>query len=288
MPVEKPEAYRRDDYLPLLADIAAGKITRLDQVIQLYPMPNGKFEANSDHAHPDTGVPSQSLDLAEENWGWPEASPAERERLFDRYWSHNEGLLWLLQQDSAVPESLRDEARQWGFPTDEFVDHRHRPHQIYVRQGRRIWGEYTLTERDADRDVATGLPKRKTDSVAVAEFEFDSHAVHRYDDEHPGVREGYFFIAHEPLQLPFRICVPKCVDGLLVPVAASASHVGYQTIRMEPVFMALGEACGIAAQLAGAAGNEVRTIDTVALQREILRRGGVILYECAQLKPEGL
>ena len=184
--------------------------------------------------------------------------------------------------------SIREEARQWGFPKDEFVDHRHRPHHLYVRQGRRIWGEYNFTERDADRDFATGLPKRKPDGIAVAEFEFDSHAVHKFDDAHPGVREGYFFVAHEPLQLPYRICVPKCVDGLLVPVACSASHVGYQTIRMEPVFMALGEACGIAAKIAQQAGGDVRSVDVAALQREILRRGGVILYECAPLQPEGL
>jgi hypothetical protein len=286
VPVEQPEGYHRDDYKSVLADIAAGKITRLDQVIQFYPMPNGKFEINSDHAHPNTGVPSESLDLAEENWGWPEAGPSERRRLFARYWSHNEGLLWLMQQDAAVPAAIRDEAQQWGFPRDEFVDHRHRPHHLYVRQGRRIWGEYNFTERDADRDFATGLPKRKPDCIAVAEYEFDSHAVHHFDDAYPGVREGYFFIAHEPLQLPYRICLPKSVDGLLVPVACSASHVGYQTIRMEPVFMALGEACGIAAQLAEASGAEVRGVDIAALRREILHRGGVILYECAPLQPE--
>ncbi|HEX4144737.1 MAG TPA: FAD-dependent oxidoreductase [Pirellulales bacterium] len=288
VPIEQPEGYRRDDYRALLADVAAGKITRLDQVIQFYPMPNGKFEINSDHAHPNTGVPSESLDLAEENWGWPEAGPEERERLFARYWSYNEGLMWLLLQDESVPQAIRNEAQQWGFPKDEFVDHRHRPHHIYVRQGRRIWGDYNFTERDADRDFATGLPKRKPDGVAVAEFEFDSHAVHKFDDAHPGVREGYFFVDHEPLQLPYRICVPKCVDGLLVPVACSASHVGYQTIRMEPVFMALGEACGIAAQIAQPTRGDVRTIDAAALQREILRRGGVVLYECAPLRPDGL
>jgi hypothetical protein len=288
VPVEQPDDYHRDDYRALLADIAAGKITRLDQAIQFYPMPNGKFEVNSDHAHPDSGVPSESLDLAEENWGWPEAGPEERRRLFARYWSHNEGLLWLLSQDEAVPAAIRDEARQWGFPKDEFVDHRHRPHQLYVRQGRRIWGEYNFTERDAGRDGATGLPKRKPDGIAVAEFEFDSHAVHKFDNAHPGVREGYFFVDHEPLQLPYRILIPRTVDGLLVPVACSTSHVGYQTIRMEPVFMALGEATGIAAAIALRTGNELRTVDTTALQREILRRGGVVLYECAPQRPEGL
>lgn len=288
VPVEKPRGYNRDDYRHLLADIAAGKVTRLRDAIQLYPMPNGNFEVNSDHPHPHTGVPSESLDLAEENWGWPEASPEERARIFRRYWGHNEGLIWTLQHDEAVPESLRAEALQWGFPKNEFTDNRHRPHHIYVRQGRRIWGEYTFTERDTDPEPATGLPRRQPDGIAVAEYAIDCHGVTKFDPGHPGVREGYFYIDFQPTQLPYRILLPKCVDGLLVPVACSASHVGYQPIRMEPVFMALGEAAGIAANAAIDAGVELRAVSVPDVQREILKRGGVILYECRAVEPEGL
>ncbi len=287
VPVEQPKGYNRDDYRHVLSQIAEGQITSFKQVIQLYEMPNGKFEANSDHPHPDTGVPAESLDLAEENWGWPEAGPAERQRIFARYWSHNEGLLWLLQQDPAVPETIRAEAQQWGFPKDEFTDHRHRPHHLYVRQGRRIWGEFTTSENDAKPIFETGLPARQPDGIAVVEFEFDSHAVQKYDPAHPLLRPGYFFIAHDPFQLPYRVVVPRCVDGLLVPVACSATHVGYSALRMEPVFMALGEACGIAARQAQQAGVEARSIDAKALQREIVRRGGVVLYENAALIPDG-
>jgi hypothetical protein len=278
--VEKPAAFNRDDYRHVLAQIAEGKITRFNQVIQLYEMPNGKFEVNSDHPHQDTGVPAESLDLAEENWRWPEAGLAERERIFNRYWSHNEGLVWLLQNDLAVPQAIRDEASQWGFPKDEFTDHRHRPHHIYVRQGRRIWGEYTLTQNAATPIFETGLPGRFADGIAVTEFEFDSHAVRKFDPAYPLLRPGYFFIAHDPFQLPYRIVVPKSVDGLLVPVACSASHVAYQTLRMEPVFMALGEACGIAAKVALDAKTEVGSVDVARVQSEIVKRGGVILYEC--------
>jgi hypothetical protein len=288
VPVEKTAAFNRADYRHVLAQIAEEKITRFNQVIQLYEMPNGKFEVNSDHPHQDTGVPAESLDLAEENWRWPEGGPAERELIFARYWSHNEGLVWLLQNDPAVPQSIRDEASQWGFPKDEFTDHRHRPHHIYVRQGRRIWGEYTLTQNDAKPVFETGLPARFADGIAVTEFEFDSHAVRKYDPAYPLLRPGYFFISHDPFQLPYRILVPKCVDGLLVPVACSASHVGYQTLRMEPVFMALGEACGIAAMKAQSSGTNVRAVDVKSVQREIVKRGGVILYENTAIVPEGL
>ncbi len=288
VPIKEPAAYNRGDYRHVLSQIADGKITRFNQVIQLYEMPNGKFEVNSDHPHQDTGVPAESLDLAEENWRWPEAGPAERERIFARYWSHNEGLVWLLQNDPAVPQAIRDEASQWGFPKDEFTDNRHRPHHIYVRQGRRIWGEYTVTQNDAKTVFETGLPARHADGVAVTEFEFDSHAVRKYDPAYPLLRPGYFFISHDPFQLPYRIMVPKCVDGLLVPVACSASHVGYQTLRMEPVFMALGEASGIAATVALRETTDVRTVTVPIVQREILKRGGVVLFENTALKPEGL
>jgi hypothetical protein len=288
VPIEKPAAYNRGDYRHVLSQMADGKITRFNQVIQLYEMPNGKFEVNSDHPHQDTGVPAESLDLAEENWRWPEAGPAERERIFARYWSHNEGLVWLLQNDPAVPQAIRGEASQWGFPKDEFTDHRHRPHHIYVRQGRRIWGEYTLTQNDAKPVFETGLPARFADGIAVTEFEFDSHAVRKYDPAYPLLRPGYFFISHDPFQLPYRILVPKCVDGLLAPVACSASHVGYQTLRMEPVFMALGEACGIASMKAQSSGTTVRAVNVKSVQREIVKRGGVILYENTAMVPEGL
>jgi hypothetical protein len=284
-PVEKPQDYRREDYHAVLDDLRAGRLTKFTQIIQLYPTPTGNFEANSDHPHPDTGVPSESLDLAEENYGWPDADPAERARIFARYWTYDEGLLWFLQRDEEVPPGIRDEALQYGFPKDQFTDHRHRPPAIYVRQGRRIWGEYNFTEHDADSDPKTGLPRHKVSAIAVAEFAFDCHAVSKFDPAHPLLRPGYFYVDHDPLQLPYGIVVPKRVDGLLVPVACSASHVGYQCIRVEPVFMALGEACGIAAKIARDAKCELRAVNIHDVQQEILTRRGVILYECQPVKP---
>ncbi len=288
LPVEKPSDFNRVDYSHLLADLRSGKLTKLTQVIQFYPMPGGNHEINSDHPHPDTGVPSESLDLAEENYGWPEAGPAERARIFRRYWNYQEGLIWLLQHDADVPGSIREDALQWGFPKDEFRDNRGRPHHIYVRQGRRIWGDYTVTENDAKPADIIGLPAHKADGIAVAEYPFDCHGVTRFDPAHPLLRPGYFYVDHEPIQLPYRILLPKSVDGLLVPVACSASHVGYQTIRMEPVFMALGEASGIAAAQSTKTKREPRSIDMPTLQREIIRRGGVILYENIAKTPAGL
>ena len=279
VPIEKPASYNRDDYKHSLADFKTGNVKSITDAIQLWPMPGGKYEINSNHPDPKTGFPSESLDLAEENWGWPEWSPEERAKFFRRNWDHNEGLLWFLQNDPEVPEVIQSVMKEFGYPTDEFVDNNHRPHHIYVRQGRRIWGEYNLTEKDADADPITGFARRHPDGIAVAEFALDSHGVTKYDPAYPGVREGYFFITHPPTQIPYGVLVPKRVDGLLVPVACSASHVGYQMIRVEPTFMALGQATGVAAFESVKQNKELRSIDIEPVQKEILKRDGVILFE---------
>lgn len=277
VPVEKPEGYDVTDYRDLLADVAEGHVKRLRDVIQMRRAPNGKVVVNNDHM--EHGHPRQSLDLAEENWDWPAGTPETRDRIRRRYWTYVEGMLWFLQHDPRVPEAVRTEAAQWGFCKDEFPDNRHRPWQIYVREARRIVGAANFTARDTEPDPATGRPRAVPDAIAMVEYGFDSHAVHTFDPAHPLAREGYLGMGHPPTQLPYGVVVPKDVDGLLVPVACSASRLGYQTIRMEPVFMALGEACGIAATTALAAGVEVRAVDVAAVQREIVARGGVIALD---------
>jgi N-acetylglucosamine-6-sulfatase len=274
VPIEKPEGYDAADYRDLLADVEEGHVKRLRDVIQMRRAPNGKVVVNNDHMK--NGHPRQSLDLAEENWDWPDGTPETRDRIRRRYWTYCEGLLWFLQHDPRVPEAVRQEAGQWGFCKDEFPDNRHRPWQIYVREARRIVGEATFTARDTEPDPTTGKPRPVADAIALVEYGFDSHAVHKFDPAHPLAREGYFGVGHPPTQLPYGVVVPRDVDGLLVPVACSASRLGYQTIRMEPVFMALGEACGIAATTALAAGGEVRSVDVSQVQQEIIARGGVI------------
>ncbi|MDR2440354.1 MAG: FAD-dependent oxidoreductase [Planctomycetaceae bacterium] len=278
-PVVKPDDYRRDDYRHLMNDFKSGNVKRLHDLIQIHPMPGGNFEINSNHPDSIHGIPSESLDLAEENWGWPEASPEERAKFFKRNWNHNEGLIWFLQHDPEVPEFIRKQALEFGFPTNEFQDNNYRPHHLYVRQGRRIWGEYNFTEKDADADPVTGLARRHPQGIAVAEFPIDSHGVTKFDPKHPGVREGYFYISHPPTQIPYGVLVPKRVDGLLVPVACSTTHVGYQMIRVEPTFMALGQATGIAAAEAIRQGKEVREINVKPVQHEIIKQNGIILFE---------
>lgn len=276
-PIHKPAGYNRNDYRPLLADIKSGKITSIRKAVQFWSLPNDKFEINSDDPHKDGSGPSESLDLAEEVWPWPDADYATRKKIFDRVWSYNEGYFWFLQNDEEVPEKMREEARQFGFAKDEFVDNDFRPWQVYVRQGRRIFGEYRLTEKDGDV-VELERTKVQPTSLGIAEYPFDSHACHKFDPKYPGIREGYFYIAHPPIQIPYGVIVPQQIDGLLVPVACSATHVGYQTIRMEPVFMQLGQSAATAADLAIASAQPPRKISAAQLQRRLAEAGCVVTY----------
>jgi hypothetical protein len=278
VPIAKPAKYDRADYRFVLEDLRAGRAKRFRDIIQVYPMPNGRFELNSDHVHPDTGVPCESLDLAEENWDWPTATLARRKEIYERYLTHNVGLIWLLQNDEEVPAAVRADARQYGWHRDEWPDHGHIARQVYVRQGRRILGDYVLTERDADVVPEIGRTRIQRSSIAVIEWAFDPHGHHKYDPAHPGVREGYIFVEHEPFQVPYGVLVPRKIDGLLVPVACSCSHVAYNALRMEPVFMALGEASGIAAHLAVSRKVPVRRVPAAELQTLLVERRGVITF----------
>lgn len=278
IPIAKPAGYNRNDYPYLLEDIRAGRIRAFRDVIQVYAMPNGRFELNSDHIHPDTGVPKESLDLAEECWPWPTATPAERKRIYQRYLTHNVGLIWLLQNDPEVPDAVREDALQYGWHRDEWKDNGNVPRQVYVRQGRRILGDYVLTERDADLDPSLNRTRIRPDSIAVIEWAFDPHGHHKYDPAHPNVREGYIYIDHQPFQVPYGVLVPREIDGLLVPVACSCSHVAYNALRMEPVFIALGEACGIAAHLAIQRNLPLRDVPVPELQSLLVERKGVVTF----------
>lgn len=278
VPIGKPEGYRREDYHWVLEDIRSGRARKFRDIIQVYAMPNRRFELNSDHPHPDTGVPRESLDLAEDCWDWPTATPERRRAIYQRYKTHNTGLIWLLQNDPEVPAPMREDACQWGWHRDLWPSNGHIPRQVYVRQGRRILGEAILTENDARLDEGWQRTALRKDSVAVLEWAFDPHGHHRYDPEHPGVREGYFFVDHPPFQVPYGVLVPRKIDGLLVPVSCSCSHVAYNALRLEPVFMALGEVCGLAAHLAVKKSVEVRRVPVPELQQLLVERKGVITF----------
>jgi len=277
VPIPKPEVYDPADYDLLVEDIRAGRVRKVRDAVQLHPMPNGKWEVNSDHITSPERGPTESLDLAEENWAYPDADYDRRDAIFRRCWNYNHGLLWFLGNDPRVPESIREEMGEYGFCKDEFADNEHRPRQMYVRQARRIVGRYVFTQNDGKLGPL-GRTRVEPSSIAVVEYPWDSHGVHKYDGLHPGVREGYFYVRHAPIQVPYGVLLPRKIGRLAVPVCCSASHVGYQTIRMEPVYMALGQAAGVAAHLAIAQGGELHEVPNEDLQIALVEQGAVVTH----------
>jgi hypothetical protein len=215
------------------------------------------------------------------SWRYVEANENERQRIRKAHldWAH--GLLYFLAHDDSVPEGLRRQIGEWGLAKDEFVDTGHWPHQLYVRDARRMLGAYVLTQRDLTDQ------RSKADSIGMAGYNIDirevqwiAHRVYRFpraDEE--VLMEGYLSFPVDPWEIPYRALTPReseCTN-LLVPVSISASHVAFASFRMEPQFMIAGQAAGVAAALASANGSPVQRIDVARLQN-ILKDSRQILH----------
>jgi hypothetical protein len=282
--VEKPADYRREDYTGLITDLAHDRHAGvagcahgerywdgIGRVVNIVPVPNGKTDANNQHKA------FVSTDLPEENWPWPTSGWHWRDRFAQRLRDYTLGLLWFCQNDPELPAAFRTSCSAWGLSRDEYADNGHFPRQVYVREGRRIVGEHIFTAHDA-LPVAVGeRPPVHFESITASHYALDSHAVRKRE---PGAvhLEGFFSLESAPYTVPYRVMVPFNVDGLLVPVAASATHVGFSTLRMEPCWMALGEAAGVAAAIAIENETTVRTVSVTKVQRALLKRGAVLLY----------
>jgi len=217
--------------------------------------------------------------FAEENAGYIEADWAGRERITANIRNLSLGLLWFLQNDAEVPENARATARRYHRCRDEFSDNEHFPFQLYVREGRRLVGEYTLSERNITEQPGLVSERRHPDAIAVGEFPIDSFPTQKRQPGDDRILEGYLGMLRgitRPYQIPYRIMIPKKLDGLVVPVAASTTHVGFSSIRLEPTWMALGQAAGVAAHLALKHGIEPRRVPIDELQL-LLRGQGAVL-----------
>ncbi|WP_052429530.1 FAD-dependent oxidoreductase [Paenibacillus borealis] len=267
--VTKPEEYDREDYTTLATDVAEKRVKSIGDVLNMLAVPNGKTDCNNHH------YCMCSTDLPEENTAYADGDRRTREEFGKRQRHYIQGLLWFVQHDEELPEDFRQDALSWGYAADEFTDYGYFPPQLYVREARRIQGEYTFTENDAR--LAPGLERAPVqfDSIAVGDYPIDSHAVKKREQEGQNkALEGFLGLnwLSEIYQIPYGVIVPQAIDGLLVPVAVSASHMGFGTIRMEPCWMQLGFAAGIAADLAIARDTDVRLVPIDALQISLLER----------------
>jgi hypothetical protein len=277
--IPKPAAYDGAEYASIAEDVrldrtTAGRPLALDgiaRVVNLVGLPNGKSDANNQH------LAFVSTDLPEENQAWPTAEWAWRDKFAARLRDYTLGLLWFCQHDPALPETFRAHCAEWGLARDEYQDNGNFPRQPYVREGRRIEGEYVFNARDALPAPGSERPPIHEDSITACHYALDSHATHKREPGQVNL-EGFFNVATKPYTVPYGVTVPRSVDGLLTPVPVSATHVGFGTLRMEPCWMALGHAAGTAAALAIAGGRSVRSVDRVELQRHLVRQKAVLIY----------
>lgn len=279
--ITKPDAYNRDEYASLVDDILhdryAGAIAgelELDgigRVVNIVRLPNGKTDANNQH------LGFLSTDLPEENWPWPTSSWDWRDAFAKRLRNYILGLIYFVQNDEALPRAFRDNCRKWGLAKDEYADNGHFPRQVYVREGRRVCGEYTFSALDATPVAPGNRPPVHHDSITASHYAIDSHACRKREPGRVHL-EGFLSYPVKPYTIPFGVMVPQRIDNLLTPVPLSATHCGFGTLRMEPCWMALGQAAGTAAALCVWQDVAPRRLDIEPLQRKLLEQNAVLIH----------
>jgi len=264
--IEKPEGYDEKQYELLFRAIEMGQ---KDRFFKLDRMPNRKTDSNN-----DSGI---STDFIGMNYGYPSGDYATREKIAREHEAWQRGLVWTLQNHPRVPREIRDRYAKWGLPKDEFTDTGHWPHHLYIREGRRMVGESVATERTLLDDSLV------TRSIGLGAYTMDSHNVQRYVDANGHVRnEGDVQIkVPKPYRIDYGIITPSAqqCSNLLVPVCVSASHIAYGSIRMEPVFMVLGQASGTAACLAIDAKTSVKRAPYQSLRARLISDGAVLEWK---------
>ncbi|CAN5193597.1 FAD-dependent oxidoreductase [soil metagenome] len=268
IPFARPDGYDPDQYALLVRVLESG----WNEVFGKFdPIPNHKTDTNNHGPF--------STDNIGYNYDYPEASYDERRAILAEHQTYQKGLMYFYANDERVPAPIRERMSQWGLPKDEFTDNGGWPHQIYVREARRLVGEYVMTEQDC-------LDQRPTpDSVGMGSYTLDSHNVQRYVKPDGFVQnEGDIGVhAPRPYEIAFGALVPKKAqcENLLVPVCVSSSHIAFGSIRMEPVFMILGQSAATAAALAIDAGTAVQDVPYDQLQKRLEADGQMLAYAAA-------
>jgi hypothetical protein len=265
VPFVRPAHYDPLQYELLLRSLAGRSVTPGPQLFTLSPMPNRKTDTNNRNLF--------STDYVGRSHDWAEASYEERDRLWQEHKDYTQGYFWFLAHDPRVPDNVRRETGRWGLAKDEFTATDHWPFQLYVREARRLLGEAVVTEHDCRRQSVAADP------VALASYAMDSHAVGMFVDEQGRLRiEGSFLHMIGAFPISYRALLPQRAEctNLIVPVCLSASHAAYGSVRMEPVFMMLGQAAATAAMLAQQRHLTLHTLPYDALRTRLLADGQVL------------
>ena len=203
-----------------------------------------------------------------------EASYAGKAALWQEHLLYTQSFFYFISQEPKVPSSLRAEVNQWGLPKDEFADTAHWPNQLYIREGRRLVGEYVMRQSDLQTE------RTKTDSIGMGSYNSDSHNIQRVVMPDGTVQnEGDVQVPVQPYEIAYRSIAPKRSESenLLVPVCLSATHAAYSSVRMEPQYMIIGQAAGVAAALVIQHHTSIQDVGIPDLQQR-LREHGAILH----------
>lgn len=276
IPFNKPVNYNELDYELLFRNYEAadGPIEKMyyygESVVPWIntPMPNRKTDTNNQKGF--------STDFIGQNHDYPDASYAEREKIIERHRDYQQGLMWTLAYHPRIPEQVRAIASQWGTCKDEYEREDGWQQQLYIREARRMVSDYVMTQRNCESlDVAT-------DGISMAGYGMDSHQVKRYVDVNGFVQNEGNVEARgmSPYPISYRSIVPKAEEcnNLLVPVCVSATHIAFGSIRMEPVFMVLGQSAATAASLAIDANVDIQNVDYTSLRNTLLKDKQILSY----------
>ena len=258
IPITQPDDYQPERYELLLRVLEKKPVKNIGGFTSIAPMPNNKTDINNNGAF--------STDMIGENWDYPEADYNKRIEIKKAHDNYVKGFFYFIGHDPRMPAYLRKEMLQWGYPKDEYTDNKNWTPQMYVRETRRMIGEYVMTQLNCEgKDVVK-------DGIGLAAYTMDSHNCQRLVVNGMVKNEGDVQVGgFDPYPIAYRSVIPKKKEctNLLVPVCLSASHIAYGSIRMEPVFMVLAQSSAVAACLSIDNNQAVQEVNIDQLQKII-------------------
>ena len=263
IPFEKPMNYKESDYELLFRNYEAG-YNRIPWINS--KMPNRKTDSNNRDGF--------STDFIGQNYGYPEASYEERERIAQAHLAHQQGLMWTLANHPRIPKEIRDEVSRWGTSKDEFDRKDGWQQQLYIREARRMVSDFVMSQKHCERIEIVD------DGVGMAAYGMDSHHTQRYVNSMGHASNEGNVEAHvkAPFPISFRSIVPKKEEcsNLLVPICLSATHIAFGSIRMEPVFMVLGQSSALIASMAIDEGKAVQELPYNSVKENLIKQRQIL------------
>lgn len=285
LPIEKPANYdaSRYDLLALYIQKMGSRVALTGpkgrSLLLISALPNRKTDIND-------GAPF-STDFIGANWDYPEGSRATRERILGNHIDYTKGLLYFLGQDERVPSRIRQQMQKWGYPKDEYPGNGNWTPQLYIREAKRMVGAYVMRQQDIQDE------QTKEDSIGMGSYNVDSHHLQRIENPQGFVRnEGNpndRAVGHSPYEIPYRSITPRKTDAdnLFATFCVSATHMGFASLRMEPVFMILSESAGVAASMAVRENRAVQDVPMKPLQYRLKARGQRLWVADAKVRAKG-